>query len=159
MALRAKKERETFFIASNIPADIASTYATTFVQNCITEDILPDLTKDTLPDLDNDVVGNILAIIKQGKQRLPATQPPQAVSPTQAPVDLQNFVKAPATQGPLVSAEMILPHFQKFRMDWNVFKHITNISGQQISDQLYSSCDAHVQNSIVNTVFDFFYYL
>ena len=41
-------------------------------------------------------------------------------------------------------------------MDWNLFKHITNITGQQINDQLYSSCDAHVQNSIVNTVSDFF---
>ena len=41
-------------------------------------------------------------------------------------------------------------------MDWNVFKHITNITGQQINVQLYRSCDAHVQNSIVNTVSDFF---
>ena len=39
---------EPFFIASNIPADTASTYGTTFVQNHITEDILPDLTKHTL---------------------------------------------------------------------------------------------------------------
>ena len=41
-------------------------------------------------------------------------------------------------------------------MDWNVFKHITNTTEQQINAQLYSSCDAHVQNSIVNTVSIFF---
>ena len=36
-----------FFIASNIPADTASTYASTSVQNHITEDVLPGLTKET----------------------------------------------------------------------------------------------------------------
>ena len=41
-------------------------------------------------------------------------------------------------------------------MDWNLFKHIKNIIGQQINVQLYSSCDANIQNSIVNTVSDFF---
>ena len=102
MTLQVKKEWEAFFIASNIPAYTASTYATTFVQNCITEDILPDLTKDTLHDLGNDVLGDILAIIKQGKQQLPATQLLQAISPTQVPVDLPNFVKAPAAQLPHV---------------------------------------------------------
>ena len=51
---------------------------------------------------------------------------------------------------------MTSPQFRKFRMDWNVFKHITNITGQQINAQLSSSCDAQVQNSIVNTVSDFF---
>ena len=49
-------------------------------------------------------------------------------------------------------AEMTLPQFQKFWMDWNVFKHVTNITWQQINVQLYRSCDAHVQNSIVNSV-------
>ena len=51
---------------------------------------------------------------------------------------------------------MTLPQFQKSRIDWNVFKHITNITGQQINAQLFGSCDAHVQNSIINTVSDFF---
>ena len=36
-----------FFIGSNIPADTASTYASTSVQNHITEDVLPGLTKQT----------------------------------------------------------------------------------------------------------------
>ena len=50
----------------------------------------------------NDVLGDILAIIKQGKQQLPAAQLLQARSPTQVPVDLPNFVKAPAAQLPHV---------------------------------------------------------
>ena len=91
------------------------------------KDILPDLTKDTLHDLGIDVIWDILSIIKQSKQQLSATQLPQAISPTQALVDLWNFVKAPAAQLP-VSAKITLPQFQKFRMDWNVFKHITNIT-------------------------------
>ena len=51
---------------------------------------------------------------------------------------------------------MTLPQFRKFRMDWNDFKHITNTTGQHINAHLYSTCDAHVQDSIVNTVSDFF---
>ena len=80
------------------------------------KDILPDLTKDTLHDLGIDVIWDILSIIKQSKQQLSATQLPQAISPTQALVDLWNFVKAPAAQLP-VSAKITLPQFQKFRMD------------------------------------------
>ena len=118
--------------------------------------LLPDLTRATLCDLGTDVIRDTLAIIQHGKQRLSTTQVPQAISPTQASVHLQNFVKAPAAQLTYVLAEITLPQSWKFQMDWNLFKHITNITGQQINDQLYSSCDAHVQNSIVNTVSDFF---
>ena len=39
-------------------------------------------------------------------------------------------------------------------LEW--LKHIQKISGQQINAQLYSSCDANVQNSIVSTVSVFF---
>ena len=58
-----------------------------------------------------------------------------------------------------VSAEMTLPQFTKFQMYWNVLKHSTNITGHQINAQLYSRCDANVQNSIINTVSDFLFSL
>ena len=77
MALRVKEEWEAFFIASNIPADTASTYATTFVQGHITEDILPDLTKDTFGDLGINVIGDILAIIKQDNNNYPLLNYPK----------------------------------------------------------------------------------
>ena len=83
-----------------------------------------------------DVIRDIFAIIKQGKQQLSTTQPPQVISPTSSPINLQNFVKAPAVQQPHVPAEMTLPQFRKVQMDWNVFKHITNIARQQINAQL-----------------------
>ena len=70
-------------------------------------------------DLGIDVIQDILAIIKQGKQQLSATQLPQAISPTQALVHLWNFVKAPAAQRP-VSAEMTLPQFQWTEMYLNI---------------------------------------
>ena len=41
-------------------------------------------------------------------------------------------------------------------LEW--YKHIQKISGQQINAQLYSSCDANIQNSIVSTVSVFFFY-
>ena len=51
---------------------------------------------------------------------------------------------------------MTHPQFHKFRIDWEVFKTITAISMDQIPSQLYSSCDESVQNSIINTVKNFF---
>ena len=39
MVVQVKEQWEAFFIASNIPANTATTYATTFVQNLITEDL------------------------------------------------------------------------------------------------------------------------
>ena len=51
---------------------------------------------------------------------------------------------------------MTHPHFRKFRIDWEVCKTVTVIPTDQIPSELYSSCDESVQNSITNTVKNFF---
>ena len=44
-------------------------------------------------------------------------------------------MKTPAAKAPQIQTEMIHPQFCKFKMDWNVFKKITNISTSQIYAQ------------------------
>ena len=51
---------------------------------------------------------------------------------------------------------MTHPQFRKFKIDWDLFKHITAILSDQITAQLYNFCDDLVQNSIINTVTDVF---
>ena len=76
--------------------------------------MLPDLNKESLHYLVITIFGDNLAIVNYGKLRLSVTQPPQGIPPTQALIDLQKFIKAPAAQLPYVSAEMTLPQFRKF---------------------------------------------
>ena len=51
---------------------------------------------------------------------------------------------------------MTHPQFQKFRIDWDVFKQITTIPPRQIAAQLHNLCDDTVQNALINTVSDVF---
>ena len=66
------------------------------------------------------------------------------------------FMKAPAAKPPQIQTEISHPQFRKFRMDWNIFKQITNIPPSQIHAQLYGSCTDTVPTSLVNTVTIFF---
>ena len=65
-------------------------------------------------------------------------------------------MKKPAAKLPQLMADMTHPQFRKFCTDWDVYKRITNIPETQIHTQLYHTCDDNVQNSLVNTVPDFF---
>ena len=65
-------------------------------------------------------------------------------------------MKAPAVKLPQLNEDMILPQFRKFKMDWDVFKRIKNLPGNQIHAQLYNACSESVQNNLVNTESDFF---
>ena len=64
-------------------------------------------------------------------------------------------MKAPAARLPQLNEDMTLPQFRKFKMDWDVFKRITNLPENQIHAQLYNACSESVQNSLVNTESDF----
>ena len=75
----------------------------------------------------------------------PTTQPSEHMPST-------IFMKAPAAKPPQIQTEITHPQFRKFRMDWNIFKQITNIPPSQIHAQLYGSCTDTVPTSLVNTV-------
>ena len=51
-------------------------------------------------------------------------------------VDLSTRIKTPAEKLSQLQAEMTNPQFRKFRVDWSVFKKITNIMDNQIHAQL-----------------------
>ena len=67
-----------------------------------------------------------------------------------------SFTRSTPVSPPQVVSEMTHPQFRKFKIDWNVFKQITEIPHHQIAAQLYSLCDDSVQNtlSFINTVTD-----
>ena len=66
-------------------------------------------------------------------------------------------MKAPAAKLCQFNEDITLAQFRKFKMDWGVFKRITNLPENQIHAQLYNACSESVQNSLVNTKSDFFF--
>ena len=153
MALRSKDDWVTLFTTNGIPQEEATSYANIFVANRISDTTLSELTKADLIDLDITVLGDIKTILR-------LSQPVQAAAvaaDTSSDHIPSQFMKIPAAQPPRVLPDMTHPQFRKFRTDWNVFKKITNLPDSQIHAQLYNSCDASVQNSLVNSVTNFFY--
>ena len=147
MALRTKDEWVAFFKNAGIPDTESDTYATTFEQNRITGELLPELTEQFLDKLKIDIVGDVMAILRHAKSKtLTASNTPQQPS----------FVKPPSAKLPQLHSDMTHPQFRKFKIDWDVFKNITHISNEQLHSQLYSCCDESVQNAIINTSVNFF---
>ena len=152
MALHSKDDWVTLFTTNGIPLEEVITYANIFVANCIPNTTLTELTKTDLTDLGITVLGDIKTI--------PWLSP--LIQATAVPADASSdqthpqFMKIPAAQPPQILPDMTNPQFRKFHTDWNVFKKITNLPDSQIHAQLYNSCDESVQNSLVNSVTNFF---
>ena len=66
-------------------------------------------------------------------------------------------MKGPVAKLPQLSEDMTIPEFRKFKMGWDVFKRITNLSENQIHAQLYNAYSESVQNNLENTESDFFF--
>ena len=152
MALQVKEDWIQFFIAAGILDDAANHYATTFVENCITESLLPQLDLQFLTQLGITITGDILCILKETKQQQtsPSSFPPTDITTT------PSTTKSTPVNPPNVLPEMTHLQFQKFKIDWDVFKQITTIPPCQIAAQLYNLCDNTVQNALTNTVSDKF---
>ena len=78
---------------------------------------------------------------QQNTNQIITTQPSDIIPSTA-------FMKAPATKLPQLKTEITHPQFCKFKMNWNVFKQITNIPPNQLHAQFYNSC---TDTSFVNT--------
>ena len=123
MSLCSKDDWVTLFTTNGIPLEEATTYANMFVANHISNTTLTELSKTDLVDLGITVLGDIKTI-------LPLSPPLQAAA---VPVDTSSdqthsqFMKIPAARPPQILPDMTHPQFQKFCMDCNVFKKITNL--------------------------------
>lgn len=129
---------------AGIPATHANKYAETFTAQCMSTDTVTELDRDTLSELGVDIVGHALSILRHVKRV--DSKPPMKVL----------GAKAAAPKPPQLVADLTRPQFRKFQIDWDVYKNIACIETERIPAQLYSLCDANVQNSIINTAPRFF---
>ena len=149
MALSTKKAWENFIKASGVPDKEAGEYATTFVANRVTEP--SDLTREILRDLGVTVIGDMMAIIKHAKKR-PQSEEEQDNGASKMPTRHHK----PHLDLPRLSNDITHAEFRKFRVDWDVYKTVTQLPVEQIPHQLYLACESTVQNSIINSSSDFF---
>ena len=138
-----KGQWQTFFREPNNREDEAKQYSEIFHTNGMTFNVLHELTKKDLTDLSITVPGEIKNILKKAKASS-SNSLNQAGSAT-------IFIKAPTAKLAQLNEDMTLPQFRKFKMDWDVFKRITNLQENQIHAQLYNAYSEFVQNSLVNT--------
>ena len=151
MALRSKESWTNFIIAAGIPPEESATYANAFVENRLTESSLPELTKEYLKDLGINLIGDIITILKHIQTHL------QTVNSTNAnPTLPRETVVKSNIPPPQLHADMTHPQFRKFKIDWDVYKKISNVPVSNLPAQLYHICDDTLQHSIVNTVPNFF---
>ena len=143
MALSAQEWKD-FLLKAKIPENAIEKYTKLFIDN---EIITPShLSKEVLKELGISVLGHVLAISKEAE----TMEKPQASSSSS-----NSKYFTPKVELPRIKIQMTSAEFRKFKLDWEVYKTITNLPLNQIVPQLYSSCDAEVQNSIINTNPDF----
>ena len=100
----------------------------------MTFNALHELTKEELSDLGITVLGDINNILRKAK----ASSTSSTSSLNQAG-SANIFMKAPTAKLPQLNEDMTLPQFRKFKIDWDVFKRITNLPENQTDAQLYNS--------------------
>ena len=139
-----------FFHDSGIPEESCTQYADLFIENRITGNSLSELDKQTLVDIGITVLGDRLSILKHVKTVSGSNTASMITNPSLSQQSPKISAKLPSAL-----SDMTHPQFRKFRIDWSIYKNITNIATNQISSILYNACSESVQSSIVNTCADF----
>ena len=143
MALRTGSDLtdwESIFTNAGITTASAKIYAQTFSSEGITRETMHMLDRTMLKGLGIKSMGDVLIILKLAKENL--ASPTTHVKPTAKP--------------PQLNSEMTPQQFRKFKIDWDVFTKMTNLSDTQMNIQLYNCTKETVQNSIINTYPEFF---
>ena len=134
---------KTFFKDAGIAEPHRDNYATTFADNEMDTSTATELTREILAELGITIIGHVLLILKYSRK---GDTKPSIAKPS---------VK-PSLKPPQLASDLTRPQFRKFKVDWGVYKSISGIEEGHIAAQIYSICDANVQNSIINTHPDFF---
>ena len=147
MAQSAVESWITFLEAAGIPSADSATYAKLLVDNRLADH--HDLTKEVLKDIGITIIGDIITIMKYSERSsstadlYSAAEPRPLLSNRPPPLS-----KPPVAVAPQINAEMTHQEFRKFTWDWGVFKTLTEIPDNRIPAQIYSNCDANVQNNV-----------
>ena len=147
MATRMAEQWTAFFKDAGIAESHRDKYAKTFADNEMDTSTATELTRDILAELGVTSIGHVLSILKFSREGDTKPSIPTATSKPSA---------KPSLKPPQLASDLTRPQFRKFKVDWGVYKSISGIEEGHIAAQIYSICDAHVQNSIINTHPDFF---
>ena len=129
MALRTKEEWTNFIIAAGFQPEDSATYATAFIENQLTKSSLPALTKEYLKDLGITIIGDIITILKHITTYISHQHSPTgSVKETNPSNPRETIVKSTNISPPKLESQMTHPRFRKFKVDWNVYKKISNIA-------------------------------
>ena len=101
----------------------AKTYAKSFADNRVDPSFAPDLTKDLLKEMGVTVIGDIMNIMRYA-------------SPDTKPRTSHAAHVKPSVKIPELRAEMTHPEFRKFKVDWDVYKTMSQPESSQIPAQL-----------------------
>ena len=118
----------------------AKVYAQTYSSKGIMRDSMHMLDRTMLKELGIKSMGDVLIILKLAKEN---------------PLSPATHVKL-TTKPPQLYSEMTPQQFRKFKIDWDVFIKMTNLSDTQMNIQLYNCAEQTVQSSIINTYPEFF---
>ena len=108
-----------------------------------------DLTKEILIDLGITVIGDRIAILKHAELISQDCKPQSAIQEDKSAI--LRYHKPHNAKLPELKSDSTHQEYRKFKIDWQVYKDMTNLPRDQIASHLYTACDSNVQNCIINS--------
>ena len=127
--IRSSEEWKTFFTNAEIPEAQAAAYSQIFAGARLTETTMSDVDKATLQELEITVLGDQLAILRHIKasSTTPAATPTTPTATVATAINQHTRKAAITAKVPTLHADMTQPQFRKFKVDWKVYKQITQL--------------------------------